>query len=338
MNKKILIISNISDIHADIVATKATQRGGEVFRLDLDAFPGNFHIHLSLSGQEWDGGVENRSTGETLRLSEIGAVWVRKKAPFTYSDADFGLQEKAFADEEMNHLLFGALHSLDCYWMSHPAAMRGAMWKIDQLTRAARLGFSVPATIISNRPDAVRAFRSEVASDIIYKPLSSSLLGSDQVAPENRIAGAIHTTLVTPEHDEMIDSVSVLPSPFQRYVEKDHEVRVTIVDDRVFAARIDSQSDPRTKIDYRDFSVETDYRETRLPADIERKCLSYVKNYGLNYGAIDLIARPDGSYVFLENNPGGQFMFVEQLIPHIGISDHVAACLLRGAANAPARQ
>ncbi|MEV4245300.1 hypothetical protein AB0J63_18065 [Streptosporangium canum] len=32
---------------------------------------------------------------------------------------------------------------------------------------------------------------------------------------------------------------------------------------------------------------------------------------GLTYGAIDLILTPDGRYVFLEINPNGQFLWIE---------------------------
>ena len=51
-------------------------------------------------------------------------------------------QEKAYADAETEHILFSLLYSLDCYWMSHPVALRGANWKGEQLLRAARMGFS----------------------------------------------------------------------------------------------------------------------------------------------------------------------------------------------------
>ncbi len=34
---------------------------------------------------------------------------------------------------------------------------------------------------------------------------------------------------------------------------------------------------------------------------------------GLVYGAIDMRLQPDGTYVFLEINPAGQFLFVESV-------------------------
>ena len=54
-------------------------------------------------------------------------------------------------------------------------------------------------------------------------------------------------------------------------------------------------------------------------------------SYGLTYGAIDLIVTPAGEYVFLENNPVGQFLFVEELVPELDMAGALATCLVEGA-------
>ena len=38
-----------------------------------------------------------------------------------------------------------------------------------------------------------------------------------------------------------------------------------------------------------------------------------MRRFGLEYGAIDLRLTPDGRYVFLELNPAGQFLYIEQM-------------------------
>jgi D-alanine-D-alanine ligase-like ATP-grasp enzyme len=58
-----------------------------------------------------------------------------------------------------------------------------------------------------------------------------------------------------------------------------------------------------------------------------------VRSYHLNFSAIDLILTPDGRYVFLENNPNGQFMWVEKLVPELEMTAALASCLIRGANN-----
>ena len=49
-----------------------------------------------------------------------------------------------------------------------------------------------------------------------------------------------------------------------------------------------------------------------LPEDVIARLRNLMKRLGLVYGAIDMRLTPDGRYVFLEINPAGQWLFVEQ--------------------------
>lgn len=331
MPKRVLIVTSRGDLHADIVSAKLAVAGGAPFRLNLDEFPGCFALTLELARGRWDGELSHLLTGDTLSICDIGAVWMRKKASFRFLSADLAQQERAYAEGEMEHVLFSLLYSLDCYWMSHPAALRGASWKGEQLLRAARLGFRVPPSLVTNRRGSVDAFRAKLGGDIVFKALSSASLAAEDVAPEERIAGSLPTTRITDEHEAALDAVTELPCFFQQHVPKRYELRVTVIGDRVFAARIDSQDDPRTATDYRDFSAKIRYAVGHLPPEIERRCLELVCSYSLNYGAIDLIVTPMGEHVFLENNPVGQFLFVEELVPELDMTGALAACLVEGA-------
>ncbi|HYC99260.1 ATP-grasp domain-containing protein [Brevundimonas sp.] len=327
MAKRVLIVTNSYDLHADLVSARLSAMGTAPFRLNLDEFPKDFDVTLSFADGRWSGGLTHLPTGDAAPIGEIGAVWMRKKADFSYRSGKLPPQEKAFADGEMEHILFSMLYTLECYWMSHPLAVRAASWKGEQLLRATRMGFDVPASIITNRRPDVDAFRHAVGGDIVFKTLSSPILAADEVAAEDRIAGHLSTTLITDEDEALLDAVAELPSFFQPNVPKAHELRVTVIGDRVFAARIHSQADPRTMIDCRDMSAEILYEAEVLPAEVSHRCLEFVHSYGLTYGAIDLIVTPEGRYVFLENNPVGQFLFVEQLVPALDMTGHTARCL-----------
>ena len=331
MPKRVLIVTNRADVHADLVSAKLAIAGAAPFRLNLDEFPGHLDLTWELARGRWDGELSHLVTGDSLSICDIGAVWMRKKASFQFRSLDLAPQERAYAEGEMEHVLFSLLYSLDCYWMSHPAALRAASWKGEQLLRAARLGFAVPPSLVTNRRGSVDAFRAKLSGDIVFKTLASPSLGAEAVSPDERIAGSLATTRITDEHEAALDAVAELPCFFQQHVPKRYELRVTVIGDRVFAARIDSQADPRTVTDYRDFSAEIRYAAERLPPDIERRCLELVHSYNLSYSAIDLIVTPTGEYVFLENNPVGQFLFVEQLVPELDMTGAVAACLAQGA-------
>ena len=104
-----------------------------------------------------------------------------------------------------------------------------------------------------------------------------------------------------------------------------------MIGDALFAARIHSQDDPRTATDWRDMAAAIRYEAAALPAEVARRCLDFVHSYGLTFGALDLIVTPQGDYVFLENNPVGQFLFVEQLVPELDMTGALAECLTREA-------
>ncbi len=331
MIKQILIITNSNDLHADLVIDRLLDKRARFFRLNLDEFPSDYEIEMQYGDGMPNGILSRLPTRTSISTAEVGAIWTRKAGEFRFSSDDLGPQEHAYAKAETEHILTSVLLTIEGYWMNHPLAIRNSMWKGEQLRRAARIGFKVPPSLATTCGDAVRRFRSDVGGEIIFKPLSSPDLGADQVEFEDRVVPGLATTLISEAHEEMLDSLRVVPGFFQQLIPKRYELRVTVIGQRVFAASIHSQDDDRTRIDYRDFSAEIRYEAVELPADIEHRCRELVHSYGLMFGALDLILTPSGDYVFLENNPAGQFLFVEQLVPELRMLDAVADCLIDGA-------
>jgi len=327
MMKRVLIVTHSHDLHADAIIPLLERRGQAPLRLDLDAFPRDYALCQSIDGGRGAARLRVLPHGDWIDLDQVGAVWVRKPADYAYRSADLGAQERAYARHETEQALFGVLYNLDCYWMSHPRALRGAQWKGEQLKRAARMGFRIPLSLVTNCPDEVRRFRRRVGGPIIFKSMSTPRLASDEMEAHERVVGGLGTTLVDDGMLDDLDAVAELPCHFQEYIEKDHELRVTVVGERVFAARIASQDDPRTTIDSRDMSAPVSYTAGTLPPEVARRCIDFVRSYDLNYGAIDLIVTPAGDHVFLENNPAGQFLYVQELVPSLAILEAIADLL-----------
>lgn len=331
MQKQILIVSHSGDLHADLVASILADRGHAPFRIDLDAFPRDYQLCQRMLGGQASARLRRLPDGDWLDLRQVGAVWLRKAADYAYASADLTPQERAYARLETEQAIFSVLYSLDCYWLSHPLALRGAQWKGEQLERAARMGFRVPATLISNVPDDVRAFRAAVGGPIIFKSMSTPTLAAETVEDADRVSGGIGTTVVVDAMLDSLDAVSELSCQFQEYIAKQYELRITVIGKQLFAARLYSQDDARTAIDSRDMSAPIRYEAATLPDDIHERCLAFVHSYGLEYGALDLIVTPEGEYVFLENNPVGQFLYVQQLVPTLPLLESVADKLIEGA-------
>jgi glutathione synthase/RimK-type ligase-like ATP-grasp enzyme len=128
-------------------------------------------------------------------------------------------------------------------------------------------------------------------------------------------------------------AVRYCPVIFQAYVPKRVELRITVVGGEVFAAEIHSQQSNHTRHDWRRYDLgETPHLPHELPADVARRCLRLVGELGLCYGAIDMVLTPDGRYVFIEINPNGQYLWIEQMTG-LPISDAVCDLLTSGAAG-----
>jgi glutathione synthase/RimK-type ligase-like ATP-grasp enzyme len=331
MSKKILIVTNSHDLHADLVTARLIARDAFPFRLNLDAFPRDYQTCQWFADGKLHNKIRRIDDAAWLDLNQVGAVWIRKDGEYSFVSDDLSAQELAFARLETEHALFSLLYTLDCFWMSHPVALRGAQWKGEQLQRAARLGFRVPDSLITNAPDEVRRFRRDTAGEMVFKAMSSPMLAAEQVAAEQRIAGGLRTAIVDQDMMDSVDAVRQMACHFQQYIPKQHELRVTVIGERVFAARIHSQDDERTAIDSRDMSAPIRYEAATLSAELAQRCLAFVRSYDLAYGALDLIVTPAGDVVFLENNPAGQFLYIEQLIPEFKMIDAVADVLMEGA-------
>ena len=147
---------------------------------------------------------------------------------------------------------------------------------------------------------------------ICLKPIESSNIWDEN----NGVDYVLYTqSLQSGELDTIPEEAFLQTVSFvQEYVPKDFELRVTVVDETVFATKINSQDLPedKGKIDWRQgYDSGLDLEEYRLPESICKQCSTLVHAMGLNFGCIDLIAKPDGELVFLECNPNGQWLWVE---------------------------
>jgi glutathione synthase/RimK-type ligase-like ATP-grasp enzyme len=97
----------------------------------------------------------------------------------------------------------------------------------------------------------------------------------------------------------------------------------------VFAVKIDSQEKEQTKYDWRKDQLNVGYKTFDLPIEIKTKLLALHKEFKLVYGAYDFIVDPNGEYYFLEVNPAGQWLWMEEAIG-LNISEAVAKRLLEG--------
>jgi glutathione synthase/RimK-type ligase-like ATP-grasp enzyme len=333
-NHQILIVTESVDLHSDDMIHELRRQGHDPIRLNTEDIPLNTRHSFQLDEDGLRGQIHIQTNGRTIDIGAIRSIWWRRPNAFTLPE-DLSEQELEFARGEIRHAMSGLWAMLDCYWVSFPAFIRQASWKLDQLRRAAQLGFDVPRTLITTDPEAARAFLERCQGRMIYKVMTDPMLALHKAirpdAPAPPRPRAARTTLISLDNAALLESIRSAHCQFQEYIPKQVELRVTVIGDEVFAAAIHSQDHPKTSIDWRHYEIQIPYRKTSLPPEIAERCLQFVRSYRLNFSAIDLILTPDGRYVFLENNPNGQFMFVEKQVPELRMTAALAACLIRGA-------
>jgi len=209
-------------------------------------------------------------------------------------------------ESEARSAVDGIFRSLNCLWVNAPANNLACADKLWQLQMAQKLGFTIPETLVTNKPHLVREFFDRCSGQVIYKLMGEQ---TNLAIPANENPRGVSTLPLRQEDLPHLEQVSLSPHMFQRCVQKAYDIRVTVVGSEVFGTRIDSQSG-RGKVDWRhDYSVAIE--AFSLPKEISDQCLLLTKKLGLNYGAIDLILTKEGQYIFLEINCGGQYMWIE---------------------------
>jgi glutathione synthase/RimK-type ligase-like ATP-grasp enzyme len=211
--------------------------------------------------------------------------------------------ERAFAEKEAYLALNALTTTCNCLWVNHPDRERRAASKPAQLFVARQVGLQIPPTVITNDPEEVRSFIDRSTLETVYKALSQ---------PRNLDGHKVlFTGLVTEERKAELDLIRITPAIFQQRVPKAYELRVTVVGQKIFAVKIDSQLRHESKLDWRRALHQVEYEPLCLPTEIEQKVYAFMHNFGLVYGALDFVVTPDGDHVFLEVNPSGAYMWVE---------------------------
>ncbi|SMF04226.1 ATP-grasp ribosomal peptide maturase [Streptomyces sp. Amel2xC10] len=302
MTSPVLIIAASDDWPTDRVVVELESRGIEVFRMDTADFPQRLFLAGRIDQEHaWTGGLTTEY--RTVELSRVGAVYYRAPGAFRFPEGMSGPEER-FASAQARAGLGGVLSALECRWVNHPTAMARAEYKPVQLAAARACGLNVPRTLITNRPEEVSAFAAEIGGPIVCKPVASPVL------VENGRLKSVYTHCLTPEDLEDLRGINTTAHLFQAWARKDHEVRLTVVGERMFAAAIHAGSAAAHE-DWRSDYGALEYTTTTVPEPVAGGMRRLMQRLHLRYGAADFVVSPDGRWTFLEVNPCGQWDWIQ---------------------------
>jgi hypothetical protein len=314
----LLIVSSADDVHALSVAASAVDIGLRPFIFDTSRYPNAWSISTRY-GDEVTASVrpldQSPEAAEVeLPWPDVRGIWYRRFQPFGIPDAVRDPEVRNFCISECREVFFSLLESHSNI-INKPGDDIVGGRKPYQLGRAAAAGLHVPETLITNDPAEAREFWERLNGQVVFKILSNTRTQFTQTR-----------VMAEPDLDQ-IEAVRFAPTIFQRRLEPAHHLRITVVDEQIFGARLTATRE-EARYDWRldrDVGIEA----IELEPEFSRSILALMRDLNLRYGALDFIVTEDGQPWFLEVNTSGQFLFVE-IETKQPISRAIAAAILAG--------
>lgn len=305
----ILIVTNANDFTANFLEEKIKIHRLPYYRFNTEDFPQKVRMQWIYSSNEKKRILKDIRQGKIVNLEDVRVIWWRR--PFNpgpqISDLIKDEKIKEFTKLQVEETLSNLWDSLasNCFWVNHPRNNYKASAKLYQLDIAQRAGFLVPDSILTNDPEKALEF-CKTHQKVVIKTLRQKPLVFN-----GKIYG-FYTSLVSKEDLNFIQDVQYAPVLLQEYIEKDLELRVTVVGNEVFTAAIDSQATEKGAIDWRkENPTKQRWFSYNIPRWVYDACIQILRHFDLNFGAIDIIVNPNGQFVFLEINPNGQWAWLE---------------------------
>jgi len=187
-----------------------------------------------------------------------------------------------------------------------------------------RSEIKLPHTLLTNSKKDLEQF-SNNKKEIVLKPISADGLMLDdklEIPFTSRKVNSKNINVITQ------DDLELCPSFMQEYVEKNYELRITVIGEKILCCKIDSQKLPKGngREDWRE-GYEHGLSEVEewidCPDEIQEFIILYMQKMNLNFGCFDFIYAKNNSFYFLECNPNGQWMWLEEDLG-IPISESIA--------------
>jgi hypothetical protein len=291
-----LIFAGDHDPHAAAVVRALAARGVESVHVDRS---GMVDIALSIDPV--------RSVIGRIDLARITSVWNRRFPPLHLPD-EMERKWRKWCEQEFTEALVGMLLRQTVHWVSHPTNLRQASHKVLQLHVANVVGgLAVPDYLVTSNPDEAREFVWDLCKgDAVIKALGRAIIEDDTWA------GTLFTSPASEIQGFEWPRVRFAPSIFQRRIRPRAEVRVTAVGDALFGVEIDVSG--VSEIDYRRVDPYT-LRHTpiTLPKRVAKGCRAMLRHFGLRFGAFDFLLDDKGAFYFLELNPNGQWLWIQDM-------------------------
>jgi len=316
---EVLIFSSRRDeVCCEPVRSRLAELGIETLQVNTDdVLDGSTKVRMA-EGQETSALEIN---GKCIDR-EYCAAWIRRPFGKIEMPEYFGSQDHRLRQDlqdEVKVAITGLITSIpNTRFLNSLDSTRIAERKSLQLRMAKKVGLNIPDTEETNFINECSLVSA--IDRVVFKPHRGI---------STQDGRSSYTSMVDSGRATSYNNSLVYPGIFQEFVDKQREWRVTIVGDEHFAVTIETKE--VAKDDWRKHQFERDlveFAKGNLPEEIITACTKLMGELDLKYGAFDFIEKPSGEFVFLEINPSGQYMWLENMLG-LDISGAIARTLIQ---------
>lgn len=308
----VLVVTSQPDTHINAVGEHLARLGVEWIRLNTEDLFTNTTIDVS--PRESSGQISIADSRRVVEIRDVQAVWYRK--PETPSIAHLSVaedHERRFFEAESYESLLSLYAVLqDRPWINNPLTTRLAFRRFYQLTVASRLGMRTARSIYSNDEEAILRFADDVDSELALKSLGAMSVSNSISDNTLNQYGVLTRTISREDLYELRSNMGVFPTFVQEYIHKTFDLRVVVIGDRIFACRIHSQDSEVAKHDFRIATKGLEHELITLPDHLLSMIREFMESLSIEFGCFDFLEVDDGDPYFLECNPNGQWLWIEE--------------------------
>ena len=313
----ILIITNKGDIHCNPVIKHLVNHGDTFFRLNTDSLLEDYKISFWVRENVPELRIYNKVNKKILVSGSVKSVWERRPISPNITEID-DPQIKSVLKEEASELMtwlrsfFANCRSIGSFVWDRPNES-----KLRQMDIAARiiekkkLGIKIPTTLLTNDKTEIMKL-TKFYNHIAVKPIGSGAIELDDIMEMPFVSRKISADRFDTISEK---DIGACPTLMQNYIDKKYELRITVVGSEFFCCKIDSQKLPegKGKEDWREgYDHGLSQSGIPTPDELVEFCSHYLSSINSSFGCFDFINDRNGVYHFLECNPNGQWMWIEE--------------------------
>jgi hypothetical protein len=290
-----------------------------VIIFDPSAFPGDAGISFRIADGLFESELFDAGTRFGSDWPEV--VWLRRANPPAVSLDEYEIEDRQSILSDIHVFWDWALGALapQARWINRYRDHVNASNKIRQYMTARQLGIPIPDTLFSNDAASLEDF---AGAGTLCKPIA-------RVAPKS--AKDVKAARFVTRGELGIDSpLSKEPLFLQRCVDKRAELRVHVFGTFVSTVMMTPDVRAPARVDWNFERDELRFEATVLPTDLSSRLIQLARCLGVEFCTVDLALDRDGSFVFLELNQMGQFLWIEDRCPEAGVLEAFVSFILGG--------